>query len=131
MPNTAVFNTFFNHVRNSISDGTFAKLTLAKTIGNTDLMNIYMRSILEEDELKFTLTFKFQQEEVVETHSLETAIETMIPYINKPFLSALLFTTKADITMKLNKKRVASITEQSNTFKNADPVLLEYIAKQS
>ena len=129
MPNTAIFNTFFNHVKASIDNGTFAKLTLAKTVGNTDLMNIYMRAVMEENELKFSLTFKFQQEEKVEIHTFDEAVAVMIPYINNPFLSALLFTTTADITMKLNKKRVATITEQSNTFKHADPVLIEFNTK--
>jgi hypothetical protein len=129
MPNSITFSTFFDRVKASIADGTFAKLTLAKTIGNTDLMNIYMRSIMDEEELKFTLTFKFQQEEVVETHTLDEAIAVMIPYINKPFLSALLFTTEADVTMKLNKKRVANIIEQAPTFKHADPVLVALYTK--
>lgn len=129
MPNSLTFATFFNRVKASIADGTFAKLTLAKTIGNTDLMNIYMRSVIEGDELKFSLTFKFQREEVVEIHTLDEAIAVMIPYINNPFLSALLFTTEADVTMKLNKKRVATITEQAPTFKNADAVLIEFKAK--
>ena len=44
-----------------------------------------------------------------------------------PFFSALLFTTEADITMKINKKRVASIIEQPPTFKNVDPILLEFL----
>jgi hypothetical protein len=129
MPNSHTFTTFFNKVKASINDGTFAKLTLAKTIGNTDLMNIYMRSIIEEEKLKFSLTFKFQQEEKVEIHTFDEAVAVMIPYINNPFLSALLFTTEADITMKLNKKRVATITEQAPTFKNPDAVLVEFYSK--
>ncbi len=128
MPNTSTYIAFFNQVKSSIDNGIFAKLTLAKTIGNTDLMNIYMRSIIVENELKFSLTFKFQQQEEVSVYTLEEAIQLMIPYINNPFLSVLLFTTQADITMKLNKKRVATITEQPPTFKNADAVLLEFNA---
>lgn len=131
MPNTATYTTFFNQVKSSIDKGVFAKLTLAKTIGNTDLMNIYMRSIIVENELKFSLTFKFQQSEEVTIHTLEKAIQFMIPYINNPFLSVLLFTTEADITMKLNKKRVATITEQPPTFKNPDAVLLEFNTTRS
>jgi hypothetical protein len=32
-----------------LENGTFAKLTLAKTIGNTELMNIYVRPVMDED----------------------------------------------------------------------------------
>lgn len=128
MPNSQTYISFFERVKTSISDGTFAKLTLAKTIGNTQLMNIYVRTIVEDNELLLNLKFKFQQEEIIENHSIDEAFFILTTYINNPFLSALLFTTEADITMKLNKKKVATITEQAPTFKNADPILLEYLS---
>lgn len=129
MPNSPTFTTFFNRVKASIAVGTFAKLTLAKTIGNTQLMNIYARTIVVDNELLFNLKFKFQQEEIIENHSIDEAFLILTTYINNPFLSALLFTTEADVTMKLNKKRVATLTEQAPTFKNADPVLLEFLTQ--
>jgi hypothetical protein len=130
MPNTATYKLFFDKVRDSIFDGTFAKLTLAKTIGNTQLMNIYIRTNTDEIELKLALTYKFQTGEEVKIVTIEEGINELIPYINNPFLSAILFTTEADTIMKLNKKRVATISEQSATFKNADPILLEYLSKR-
>ena len=129
MPNTETYSNFFNLFKNSISDGTFAKLTLAKTIGNTQLMNIYVRTLLQEEQLKLTLTFKYQTEEAVFIHSIEEAIPILITYLNNPFLSALLFTTNCDIKLKLNKKRLATIIEEKPTFKNADAVLTEFISK--
>ena len=130
MPNTTIYSLFFNRVKESISDGTFAKLTMAKTIGNTLLMNIYIRTNVDEIQLKLALTFKFQTEEEVTILPIEEGLNELIQYINNPFMSALLFTTEADVTMKLNKKRVATITEQAPTFKNADPVLLEYLSQK-
>jgi hypothetical protein len=130
MPNTATYKLFFDKVRDSIFDGTFAKLTLAKTIGNTQLMNIYIRTNTDEIQLKLALTYKFQTGEEVKIVTIEEGINELIPYINNPFLSAILFTTVADTIMKLNKKRVATISEQSATFKNADPILLEYLSKR-
>jgi hypothetical protein len=129
MPNSETYTAIFNKFKESINDGTFAKLTLAKTIGNTLLMNIYVRTIIEDGKLLLCLKFKFQQEEIIENHSIDEAIFILTPYINNPFLSVLLFTTEADVTMKLNKKRVATITEKAPTFKNADPTLLEFIAQ--
>jgi hypothetical protein len=128
MPNSPTYTTFFNKFKESINDGTFAKLTLAKTIGNTQLMNIYVRTIIIEDKLLLNLKFKFQQEEEIVNYGIEEAIPILTTYINNPFLSVLLFTTQADVTLKLNKKRIATITEQAPTFKNADAVLLEYKA---
>jgi hypothetical protein len=124
---TESFSDFYNKVKSSLADGTFAKLTMAKTIGNADLMNIYVRPIIEEGILKMELKYKFQQEEKVEIHTIDNARDTLIPYINNPFLSAILFTTEFDLTYKLNKKRVVSITESSNTFGNASEVLLNYL----
>lgn len=133
MPNTPTYITFFNTVKESISNGTFAKLTLAKTIGNPELQNIYIRTKLEENVLKLAVTFKIYNDGLQETEKtieIDELESEMIPYINNPFMSVLLFTIEADVTMKLNKKRVATITEQPPTFKNADPVLLEYLAQQ-
>ncbi|MDN3678358.1 hypothetical protein QWY90_13675 [Flavobacterium paronense] len=124
---TETFTHFYNHVKASLADGTFAKLTMAKTIGNTDLMNIYVRPIVDEGILKLELKYKFQQEEVIEIHTIDAARDKLVTYINNPFLSAILFTTEFDLTYKLNKKRAVSITEKANTFGNASEVLLEYL----
>ena len=124
---TESFTDFYNNVKTSLADGTFAKLTLAKTIGNTELMNIYVRPIVENGSLKMEVKFKFQQEEVIEIHAIDDARDKLVTYINNPFMSAILFTTAFDLTYKLNKKRAVSITEKVNTFGNASEVLLDYL----
>ncbi len=132
MQNLITYSDFFNDVKESISKGTFAKLTLAKTIGKPELQNIYVRTTIEADVLKLSVTFKIYKEglqELEETIELKDLEAKLIPYINNPFMSVLLFTTDADVTMKLNKKRIATITEQSPTFKNADAVLLDFLSK--
>lgn len=127
MPFSESFSDFYNQVKTSLANGTFAKLTLAKTIGNTDLMNIYVRPVVEEGVLKMELKYKFQREEQFEIHSIDSARDTLVEYINNPFLSAILFTTEFDLTYKLNKKRAVSITESPNTFMNPSEVLSEYL----
>lgn len=134
MPNTPTYTELFNRFKESINDGTFAKLTLAKTIGQTELQNIYIRTTVEDGVLKLALKFKIYKdglEEIEKTITIEEVETELIPYINNPFLSVLLFTTEADVTLKLNKKRIATITEQPPTFKNADPVLLEFLASKN
>ncbi len=129
--NTITYTEFFNQVRSSIADGTFAKLTLAKTVGKPDLQNIYVKTIVEDNVLKLSMTYKIyttEKQELVKICVLEDLESELIPHINNPFLSVLLFTTEADITMKLNKKRVASIIAQAPTFKNADQNLIEFLA---
>jgi hypothetical protein len=128
MPFKETFFEFYNKVKISLEDGTFAKLTLAKTIGNTELMNIYVRPVIDEHNLKLELKFKFQKEEIIEFHSIDAAFNRLLEFINNPFLSAILFTTEFDLTYKLNKKRVVSIIEQFPSFTHASPILLEFIA---
>ena len=121
-----IFAQFWEKVKESIENKTYAKLTLAKTIGDTDLKNIYVRPVLlDNDVFALSLTAKYKTEEIESTHTLDEAFMVLAPFINNPFLTALLFTTENDVTFKLNKKRVGSIVEQAPTFKNASDVILE------
>lgn len=122
-------NAIYDHLKTSLSIGTFAKLTLGKTIGKTELTNIYFRTIIDNNTLKFNVTFRYLSEEIIEIKPIEDVLLLLNQYLNNPFLTVILFTTEKDILIKLNKKRIASITEMDNTFKNADPVLLEYLKK--
>ena len=131
MPFKETFSEFYSKVKLSLEDATFAKLTLAKTIGNTDLMNIYVRPILDENVLKLELKFKFQREELFEIHTIDSAFPRLLEFINNPFLSAILFTTEFDLTYKLNKKRAVSVIEQFPSFTHASPVILEYLERKN
>jgi hypothetical protein len=122
-------NALYEHLKTSLSNGTFAKLTLGKTIGKTELTNIYFRTIVDNDTLKFNVTFRYLSEEIIEIKPIEDVVMLLNQYLNNPFLNVILFTTEKDILIKLNKKRIATITEMDNTFKNADPVLLDFLKK--
>jgi hypothetical protein len=120
-----VFAQFWEKVKESIQNHTYAKLTLAKTIGDTELKNIYVRPVLQDNILSMSVTARYKTEEIESLHSLEETFFILAPYMNNPFLTALLFTTENDISFKLNKKRVGTIIEQVPTFKNASDVILE------
>jgi hypothetical protein len=124
------FALFWERVKESMAQYTFAKLTLAKTIGDTELKNIYMRPVLVDDQVRISLIARYKTEEVESFHTLEEAFFVLSSYMNNPFLTALLFTTENDLTFKLNKKRVGSIVEQAPTFKSASDVVLEMQEKQ-
>jgi hypothetical protein len=124
------FALFWERVKESMAQYTFAKLTLAKTIGDTELKNIYMRPVLMDDQVHISLIARYKTEEVESFHTLEEAFFVLSSYLNNPFLTALLFTTENDLTFKLNKKRVGSIIEQAPTFKSASDVVLEMQEKQ-
>jgi hypothetical protein len=124
------FAHFWESVKDSMTQYTFAKLTLAKTIGDTELKNIYMRPVLVEDQVRISLIARYKTEEVESFHTLNEAFFVLSSYMNNPFLTALLFTTDNDLTFKLNKKRIGSIVEQAPTFKSASDVVLEMQEKQ-
>lgn len=119
------FALFWESVKESMAQYTFAKLTLAKTIGDTELKNIYMRPVLVDDQVRISLIARYKTEEVESFHTLDEAFFVLSSYLNNPFLTALLFTTENDLTFKLNKKRVGTIVEQAPTFKSASDVVLE------
>ena len=112
-----VFNEFWENVMTSIQQHTFAKLTLAKTIGDTDLKNIYVQvCALESGDYGFELTFRYKTEEVKQEHSVDQTFEILSSYLKNPFQTVLLFTTEFDLTLKINKKNVGSIINQPPTF---------------
>lgn len=124
------FALFWESVKESMSNYTFAKLTLAKTIGDTELKNIYMRPVIVDDQVRISLIARYKTEEVESFHTLDEAFFVLSSYMNNPFLTALLFTTENDLTFKLNKKRVGSMVEQAPTFKSASDVVLEMKEKK-
>jgi hypothetical protein len=125
-----LFEEFWETVKESLDNRTFAKLTLAKTIGDTELKNIYIRPVVENDELKMSLISRYKTEELESFHSLEEAFFIVGTYLKNPFLTVLLFTTTSDYTFKINKKNAGTIIEQPPTFKNASDVMLELKVKE-
>ena len=129
MTNTEVLTEFYSEVNKSIENGTFSKLTLAKTIGNTQLMNIYVRTIVENEKLVLELKYKYQQDEQVEIYAIDKAFEVLSNYLLNPFQAMLLFTCEKDLTLKINKKRDYKLTTVPPTFKNAADVILAFYKK--
>ena len=126
--NTDTYSHFFSLVQESIKNKTFAKLTLAKTIGKPELQNIFVRTKIIDQTLQASVIFKIYNEglqEIEKIMPLDTLENELVPYMNNPFMSALLFTIEHDIVLKLNKKRIANINHLPPTFKNADATLLE------
>jgi hypothetical protein len=114
-----VFILFWEQVKESVQEKRFAKLTMAKTIGKPDLKNIFVRPIYSDSGFKVLLKLRYRSketEDIEETLTLEAAFSVLKPHLKKSFLSVLLFTTTKDVTFKINKKGMGSITESSPTF---------------
>jgi hypothetical protein len=114
-----IFILFWEQVKESVQEKRFAKLTMAKTIGKPDLKNIFVIPIYSDSGFKVLLKLRYRSketEDIEETLTLEAAFSVLKPHLKKSFLSVLLFTTTKDVTFKINKKGMGSITESSPTF---------------
>ncbi|REG86088.1 hypothetical protein [Winogradskyella sediminis] len=115
------FKVFWQHVEESIKEGTFAKLTMAKTIGKPELKNIFLRPIYGDDGFKVLLKYSFRPkdtEDIEEEMTLVEALPIIKSHLKTFFLTVLLFTTEKDVTFKINKKGIGTLTEGYPTFKN-------------
>lgn len=115
------FLLLWEQVKESVEEGTFAKLTMAKTIGKPNLKNIFLRPVYSK--LGFTVLLKYrfrarEEADVEEEMTLDKAYLILKDYLKNPFMSVVLFTTEKDVLFKVNKKGVASAVENMPTFKN-------------
>ena len=115
------FVLFWEQVEESVKEGRFAKLTMAKTIGKPNLRNIFVRPLASEDDFKVVVKLRYRSKETEdeeETLSLDEAYMMLKPHLVKSFSSVLLFTTTKDVTFKVNKKGAGKITEHPPTFRD-------------
>ncbi|QNK77824.1 hypothetical protein H7F37_01660 [Winogradskyella sp. PAMC22761] len=115
------FIVFWEQVKESIEAGTFAKLTMAKTIGKLELKNIFLRPLYSDDEFLVLLKYSFrprETEDIEEEMTLEDALVILKSHLKTTFLTVILFSTTKDVTFKVNKKGIGTITENHPTFKN-------------
>ncbi len=115
-----VFDLFWKQVLESTQEGSFAKLTMAKTIGKPNLRNIFVRPVYEEDGFKVLLKLRYRSRETEDQEdelTMEEAFLVLKSHLKKSFSTVLLFTTNKDVTFKINKKGAGSITESLPTFK--------------
>jgi len=120
MPYNDLFIQFWEHVTESTANNNFAKLTMAKTIGKLDLKNIFVRPVESKGEFKVLLKLRYRSRDTEDKENeltLDEAFKILKNHLKNPFSSVILFTTTKDITFKINKKGVATISEQPPTFK--------------
>ncbi|MBU2937931.1 hypothetical protein KO494_00120 [Lacinutrix sp. C3R15] len=121
MPYQDEFVLFWEQVKQSVQEGRFAKLTMAKTIGKQELKNIFVRPLDTESDFNVLVKVHYRPKETEDKEqelTLDQTFEFLKGYLLKPFLSVILFTTTKDVTFKVNKKGAGSITENAPTFRD-------------
>jgi hypothetical protein len=119
MPYQDVFVLFWKQVKESVQEGRFAKLTMAKTIGKPNLKNIFVRPVYSEDGFLVLVKLRYKSRETEDKEdelTLEEAFVFLKSHLRTSFSSVLLFTTTKDVTFKINKKGAGRITENSPSF---------------
>ena len=120
MPYEDVFDLLWKEVIASVEEGCFAKLTMAKTIGQPNLRNIFVRPVYSDAEFKVLLKLSYRSVETEDQEEELTLAEAFVvvkSHLKKSFSSVLLFTTQKDIIFKINKKGAGRMTESLPTFK--------------
>lgn len=123
MSHQEVFVLFWEQVEESLQEGKFAKLTMAKTIGKPNLKNIFVRPIYSSKGFKVLVKLRYRSRETEDQESelsLEDTFQLLKSHLITSFSSVLLFTTEKDVSFKINKKGAARIIENIPTF-NAIP----------
>lgn len=121
MPYQEVFDLFWKQVKESAQEGRFAKLTMAKTIGKLDFRNIFVRPVHSDGEFKVLLKFRYRNPETKDKEdelTLDEAFVILKSHLRNPFSIVILFSTTRDVTFKINKKGIASISEKAPTFRD-------------
>ncbi|MCK5824791.1 MAG: hypothetical protein KAG96_05225 [Ichthyobacteriaceae bacterium] len=119
MPYQNEFVLFWEHVKESVEKGQFAKLTMAKTIGKPNLRNIFVRPVYSDNDFKVLLKLRYRSRDTEDKEdelTLDEAFVVLKSHLKKHFSTVLLFSTAKDVTFKVNKKGIGSITENLPTF---------------
>ncbi|WFO17496.1 hypothetical protein M601_007415 [Cellulophaga baltica 4] len=107
MPYQEVFVLFWEQVKESIQEGRFAKLTMAKTIGKPELKNIFLRPVYSDKGFKVLLKFRYRSRDTEDQEqelSLEEALEVIKPHIKNPFYRYYYLPHLKTLFLKLTKR---------------------------
>lgn len=101
---------FIDKIESSVANGEFVKLTLGKPANRTqDMKNIYVRFIKLKEASMLSFTYRHTKKDVVNNHPIADGTKLIASVLGNNFLSGELFTTKENIQLKYNKKRVPKL----------------------
>jgi len=108
--------TFIQHIRTSLAQQSFVKLTLSKpSQKGGSLKNVFVRPIQLKDERVLSFTLRYISRDEVKNHPVEEAITLINLWLGDQFLNADLFTTVQDYSLQYNKKRKARLFSKKAT----------------
>lgn len=130
MESKEIHQQFLDHLRKSIADESFLKLTLSKPGGaDISLRNVYARLVQIKTKQMLSFTLRYPTKDITKNYAIAEGIGIIGLWLGNDFLNADLYTTQADILLQYNKKRKpriahkapsnqASVIRQHNKEKN-------------
>jgi SAM-dependent methyltransferase len=105
--------TFIQHFKESITKGTFVKMTLSKNVGSDRaLRNIYIRLVELKNVQKLSFLYRNATNDITKNEALEDAFELLNTLLGASFLNAELMTSERDFSLMYNKKREPKLTSK-------------------
>lgn len=115
-----VVKEFTDKVSSSVYKKTFVKLILAKRVlENQEMNKIVVRYVELEGQPNLQFVYKYNRNDVTKNFSVEEAVNQLHAIIGSNFLDINLFTTKEDLELKYNNKRVPKLYAKKPSFTEA------------
>ncbi|MBR4215745.1 MAG: SAM-dependent methyltransferase [Bacteroidales bacterium] len=115
-----VVKEFTDKVSSSVYKKTFVKLILAKRVlENQEMNKIVVRYVELDGQPNLQFVYKYNRNDVTKNFSVEEAVNQLHAIIGSNFLDINLFTTKEDLELKYNNKRVPKLYAKKPSFTEA------------
>jgi hypothetical protein len=113
---------FFDALDESLSDGRFVKLTLAKYRGaDAELKNLYVRPVALKKGERLSFLYRYKTRDEVKNLAVEEGVRALRGMLGAEFLSGHLFTTGEDLRLEFNRRGETRLARHAPTFDEATP----------
>jgi SAM-dependent methyltransferase len=113
---------FINRLAESLSGGTFVKLTLGNYKGgDTQLQKIFVRLVSTKKGTRLFFLYRGATRDTAKNYDIDTGIALIAEALDGQFLSGHLFTTENDLQLEIGKKGRSRLNVAKPTFKSAPP----------
>ena len=113
---------FFDSLEESIRDGSFVRLTLAKHRGKeADLKNLYVRPVALKKGARLSFLYRHKTRDVVKNHTAEEGVRLVRELLGKEFGGGHLFTTTRDLELEFNRRGESRLVTRPPTFTEPPP----------
>lgn len=106
---------FLDAVRASVREGTFLRLTLGKYRGEGADRKCVASLLMLKDEPHLRFQTRRGTQEISENARPDAALDRLALAVGTDYLSAVLFTSKEDVTLAYSKKRIPRLTRGKPT----------------